>query len=122
MGLTVFRDFPNLTLDLRDLTVVGVDRFEGDTIAAVGSLRFALDVGSVIQSLRGRGPVLVRSIHLDEPAVHHRLFDDGTASSDIAVHPHHSSDLIGIIRHETARPCGFGTTEPLDISSRMGSP
>lgn len=121
MGLTFFRDFPNLTLDLRDLTVVGVDRFEGDTIAAVDSLRFALDVGSVIQSLRGRGPVLVRSIHLDEPALHHRLLDDGTASWDIAVHPHHS-DLIGIIRHETERPRGFGATEPLDIPSRMGSP
>ncbi|HZD04189.1 MAG TPA: hypothetical protein VE173_04700, partial [Longimicrobiales bacterium] len=55
-GLTLFRDFPNPTVRLDDLTVIGVDRFEGDTLAAVGSFRLSLDLGSVVRALRERGP------------------------------------------------------------------
>src|SRR4051794_3348544 len=39
LGLSFFRDFPNLTLTLTDLTTVGVGRFQGDTLAAVRHLR-----------------------------------------------------------------------------------
>ncbi|MGH7578718.1 MAG: AsmA-like C-terminal region-containing protein, partial [Gemmatimonadales bacterium] len=48
-GLTFFRDFPNLTLTLDDLTAVGVGRFEGDTLASVGHLGVALDLASVVR-------------------------------------------------------------------------
>lgn len=83
IGLTFFRDFPNLTLRLQDLTVVGVDRFEGDTLAAVGSFRFVLDLGSVWSAWRGRGPVVVRSVRLDRPAFRLTVLEDGTANWDI---------------------------------------
>lgn len=83
IGLTFFRDFPNLTLGLRDLTVVGTDRFEGDTLASVRSFRFVLDVGSVISALRERGPIVVRSIRLDRPDLRLRVLSDGTANWDV---------------------------------------
>ncbi|HTG50631.1 MAG TPA: hypothetical protein VL915_09095, partial [Gemmatimonadales bacterium] len=37
-GLSLFGDFPNLTLGLDGLTVVGVGKFEGDTLAAIRRL------------------------------------------------------------------------------------
>ena len=73
IGLTFWRNFPNLTLGLQDLTVVGIDRFAGDTLAAVGSFRLVLDAGGVVRSLLSGSPIVVRSIRLDEP----RLSLDG---------------------------------------------
>jgi hypothetical protein len=83
VGLTFFRDFPNLTLGLGDLEVIGTGRFEGDTLASVDHLRFVLDAPSVVRSLRQRGPIVVRSIRIEEPVLHLRVLDDGTASWDI---------------------------------------
>lgn len=83
-GLTLFRDFPNLTLRLDRLSVTGVDRFQGDTLLAVPRLRVVLDLASVLRSLRGNGAVVVRAVELDRPAAHLEVLEDGTASWDIA--------------------------------------
>ena len=82
VGLSLLRDFPHATLSLRDLAAVGTDRFEGDTLADIGSLRVALELGSVLRALRQRGPVVVRSISLAEPRIGLRVLEDGTASWD----------------------------------------
>jgi hypothetical protein len=82
VGLTFFRDFPNLTLSLRDLTVVGTGRFEGDTLAAVGTVRLALRSGSIVSALRQSGPIVVRSVRIEEPAVQLRVLEDGEANWD----------------------------------------
>lgn len=84
VGLTFFRDFPNLTLDLDDLAVLGVDAFAGDTLVAMERFSLVLDLGTVWRSLRGNGAVLVRSVQLAHPAVHLRVLDDGSANWDIA--------------------------------------
>ena len=78
--LTLIRTFPSLTLGLTDLTVVGVDPFAGDTIASVGRLRLALDLGSVIRMARGRGALTVKSIRVEEPRIHLDVREDGSAN------------------------------------------
>jgi uncharacterized protein involved in outer membrane biogenesis len=83
VGLSLFRDFPNLTVTLDDLTAVGVNRFEGDTLAIVPHLRVSLGLGSVLRSLSG-GTVVVRAIELDEPQLSLIKLADGTANWDIA--------------------------------------
>ncbi|HEX5819237.1 MAG TPA: AsmA-like C-terminal region-containing protein [Gemmatimonadales bacterium] len=83
VGLSLFRDFPNLTLTLDDLTAVGVDRFEDDTLAIVPHLRVSLGLGSVLRSLTG-GTVVVRAIELEEPQLGLIKLADGTANWDIA--------------------------------------
>jgi len=84
VGLTFFRDFPNLTVRLDDLSVVGIDRFEGATLVSMKRFALVLDVASVIGAWRKGTPILVRSIRLDEPSVGLRVLEDGTASWDIA--------------------------------------
>ncbi len=84
VGLTLFRNFPNLTFRLDDLTVTGIDRFEGDTLAAIGSLRLVLDMGSVLRSLSSGEQIVVRSIDVNRPVVNLRVLEDGTANWDIA--------------------------------------
>nr|MBA3346923.1 AsmA family protein [Gemmatimonadales bacterium] len=84
VGLTFFRDFPNLTLRLDDLTAVGVGRFERDTLARVRSFGVALDLASVLGNvLGGGGPIVVRSIELDQPRLSLIKLEDGTANWDI---------------------------------------
>ncbi len=73
VGLTFFRNFPNLTLRLDDLTVANEGRFTGDTLAqvrhrfskryggsrraAAAALKMAIEVvlvvGAVFLALRG---------------------------------------------------------------------
>jgi hypothetical protein len=83
-GLSLFGDFPNLTLDLDGLTVVGVGKFEGDTLAAIRRLGVVLDLASAVRSaLGGSGPVVVRAIELDRPRLHLVKLEDGSANWDI---------------------------------------
>jgi len=83
IGLTFFRDFPHPTFSLSGLTVVGTGRFDGDTLAAVGDFRLALNGTSVIGAVRGSGPLVIRSVRIDEPTLRLQVDDDGTTSWNV---------------------------------------
>jgi hypothetical protein len=83
VGLSFFRDFPNLTLTLDDLTAAGVGRFQGDTLAAVRHLRVVLDLASVLGNLTAGRPIVVRAVELDQPRLSLIALVDGTANWDI---------------------------------------
>src|ERR671933_878181 len=82
-GLSFFRNFPNLTLTLNNLTTVGVGRFQGDTLAAVRHLRVVLDLASVLGNVVGGRPLVVRAVELDQPRLALIALEDGTANWDI---------------------------------------
>src|SRR5215210_7694736 len=85
VGLSFFRHFPNLTLTLDGLTAVGVDRFQGDTLAAVRHLRVSLSLPGVLKNVMGgSGPVVVRAVELDQPRLSLIALEDGTANWDIS--------------------------------------
>ena len=83
VGLTFFRNFPNLTLRLDDLVVVGNEPFAGDTLASVEGIGFVLDAGTLIRGVRGTGPVLVRSVRFDRPSLRLAVLGDGRANWDV---------------------------------------
>lgn len=78
-GLTFFRNFPNVTLTLEDLSVLGMDRFEGDTLAFVPGFRLVIDAASILFG----DQTVVRAIVLDRPVVNLLVLDDGRANWDI---------------------------------------
>ncbi len=85
LGVGFFRHFPNLTLSLDDLTAVGVDRFQGDTLAAVRHFRLSVSLPSVLGNVMGGGgPIVVRNIELDHPRLRLIALEDGTANWDIS--------------------------------------
>jgi hypothetical protein len=84
-GLTLFRNFPNLTFSMNDLTVSGVDAFEGDTLTSVKNFRLVLDVGSVIRGIRKGDQIVIRSIRIDEPSIHAKVLEDGRVNWDIMI-------------------------------------
>lgn len=83
VGLSVLRDFPDVTFRLGDLAVTGVGGFEGDTLVAMSQLRVVLDLGSVIGNLRRGDPIVVRELEMLRPVARLVVLEDGTANWDI---------------------------------------
>ena len=83
VGLSFFQHFPNLSLSLDGLTIIGAGRFEADTLAAVQRLRVVLDLGSVVGNVMSGKPLVVRALELDQPRLNLIVLEDGTANWNI---------------------------------------
>ncbi|RMF01544.1 MAG: AsmA family protein, partial [Bacteroidetes bacterium] len=82
LDLSVFSSFPHLSVSLEDLSVVGVDRFAGKTLAEVGRVTLTVDFWSLLAE---EGPFEIRSVELDQPKFDILVLADGTANYDIAI-------------------------------------
>ncbi len=79
-GLSMFSNFPNITVSMEDFGVVGKDRFKGDTLTSVKEFEVEVDVWSVVFG----DQIKVRGIYLDSPKIYAKVLKDGTANWDIA--------------------------------------
>ena len=79
LSLSLFRGFPDLSINLHKVSVVGVEYFEGDTL--LGLRRFELRANPF--SAFG-GDIQVKSILLDHPLINAIVSEDGTTNWDIA--------------------------------------
>ncbi len=77
--LTILSSFPDLTFSLNDLSVIGVNEFEGDTLTAMKSLELKLNIWDVI----GGGQMKVKSVTLNKPFINILILKDGKANYDI---------------------------------------
>lgn len=83
-GLGFFHDFPNLTLTLEHFSIVGIGKFQGDTLAAIPRFQVVVDLASAIRAgLGGSAPIVVRAIDLDRPRLALKALDDSTANWNI---------------------------------------
>ena len=81
LRLSLIRNFPNLSVSLVEMSVVGIGDFESDTLVAFNTFRAVVDIKSVIS-----GDVIsVRSILLDQPRVKAKVLDDGRVNWDIMI-------------------------------------
>ena len=79
LKLGILYSFPHLRLNIDGLSIIGVDEFEGDTLAYVPKLKAVVDIMSVI-----RGEVYeVKRISISEPLVNLQVLQSGKASWDI---------------------------------------
>ena len=81
VSLSLLRNFPNLSVGLEGLQVVGVDEFRGDTLARMGRFDLALDIMSVING----GEIDVKKVLLKDAYLHVIVLKDGRANYDIAI-------------------------------------
>ncbi|MGV3503097.1 MAG: AsmA-like C-terminal region-containing protein [Adhaeribacter sp.] len=79
VSLSVFRNFPNLSLSVDNLTVIGLDSFQRDTLAALPAFSLGLDLMSVISGQE----LKVKSIHLENPRIKLVVLKSGRANWDI---------------------------------------
>jgi hypothetical protein len=77
--LGFFRNFPNLTFSLTGVSVVGINKFENDTLAGFRSFNLVFNLKSLI----GKSGYEVKSVIIDKAVVNAIVLKDGTANWDI---------------------------------------
>ena len=81
-GLSVFSNFPNITVSLGGISLVGtVEEFKGDTLFAADKFRLELDIMSVISGDK----IKIKGVFLDKAKVVTIMAANGKSSWDIAM-------------------------------------
>ena len=78
--LGFFHNFPNLSFSLKNVSVTGVDKFQGDTLAAFKSFDLVFNLSSLFKKTGYE----VKSVILDRAVVNTIVLKDGSANWDIA--------------------------------------
>ncbi len=77
--LTLFKNFPDFTFEVEDITVDGIGAFDGTRLASLGTTSFTLDIMSVIKGDK----VKIKGISIDDAFMNAIVLKDGTANYDI---------------------------------------
>lgn len=80
VSLSLLRNFPNLSVGIDDVSIVGVDSFANDTLLASKNIRLVVDIQSVISG----ATLNIRKIFLNETRAHIIFLKSGAANFDIA--------------------------------------
>lgn len=78
-SLGFFRHFPNLSFSMKNLSVVGIDKFQGDTLAGFKSFNLVFNLGSLFS----KNGYEVKSILMDKAVLNAIVLKDGSANWDI---------------------------------------
>lgn len=73
--------FPMFSLGIKDISISGINQFEGDTLFAAKNLELSLDVMSVIKG----DQIAIRKIGIEHARVHAIVEKDGKANWDITL-------------------------------------
>lgn len=87
LNLSFFRGFPYLSVNLQQLSVVGLDPFAGDTLAGVNRFDLRVNPFSVI----GKN-LKVKAILVENPLLNGIVLGAGMANWDIAVEKEHGEE------------------------------
>jgi len=79
IGVSIIKNFPNITLTLEDFGIVGVGAFENDTLAAVDAFDLTIDLKSLISGDK----IKLKSINLINPRIMVLVHEDGQANYNI---------------------------------------
>lgn len=78
--LSLLSSFPDLSFKMNEISVIGVDHFEGDTLAYIQQFRLDLGLLSVLND-----PIEIKSIIITQPQVYAKVLEDAKANWDIAL-------------------------------------
>ncbi|MFC6996544.1 AsmA-like C-terminal region-containing protein [Rufibacter roseus] len=81
VSLSLFRTFPNLALSIKDLTIVGKDSFQRDTLAYLPDFALGLDLMSVVTG----DEMVVKSVLMEQPRIKLLVLKSGIANWDIFI-------------------------------------
>lgn len=78
-SLSLFRGFPDLSVNIHQVSVVGLERFEGDTLVGLKRFEFRVNPFSAVKK-----DIQIKSILVDQPLINGIVLEDGTMNWDIA--------------------------------------
>ncbi len=90
-SLTLLRGFPDLSVNLHQVSVTGLEPFDGDTLVALERFEFRVNPFSAI-----RKDIQVKSILLNHPLINGIVLEDGTANWDITAQVEDEGEGTGV--------------------------
>ena len=81
IDVSLLHSFPDLTLDIKNLRVIGLDSFSRDTLAYLPNLRVGLDVMTVIKGQE----IKINTVELERPDLSLRRLKSGLANWDVMI-------------------------------------
>ncbi|MDX9697728.1 MAG: AsmA-like C-terminal region-containing protein [Bacteroidales bacterium] len=87
--LSLFRSFPDFNLGLYNLSVIGIDKFDGDTLMYFKSFNVQVDLMSALKK-----NVMVKGIVLDQPLINAKVLADSSANWDIMIPSEEVADTV----------------------------
>jgi len=78
-SISLFSNFPNLTVSLGDFGIVGNAPFDEDTLVSVGNFDLTIDIMSAISG----DQLEIVEVILNQPSIHIIVLEDGSANYDI---------------------------------------
>ena len=79
MGVSAFKDFPNISVYMKNLVVVNDTPFKGDTLAYIGELVVSVNP---MKLLKGKN-IYVNGVIVTKPYIYVRVLKDGSANYNI---------------------------------------
>jgi vacuolar-type H+-ATPase subunit H len=80
LKLSLIKNFPDISAEFKDLSIVGIDTFKFDTLVNIKKFKATLDLMSVISG----DEIKVKKISLESPSFFVKILQNGTANYDIA--------------------------------------
>lgn len=80
LSVSLIRHFPNVSVSLDSLSIVGVNKFEGDTLVNIPDFMLSMNLMSVLKG----DSYEVRTIKIDNARIFLKVLADGTANWEIA--------------------------------------
>ncbi|MFH1321888.1 MAG: AsmA-like C-terminal region-containing protein [Bacteroidota bacterium] len=77
--ISLISSFPDFSFYIKDVSVAGIDDFEGDTLVSIGSLDLTIDLMSVINGEE----IAIKTISIDKLKAFVKVLKDGKANWDI---------------------------------------
>lgn len=89
--LSFLKSFPDLNLGLQQVSVKGVDQFEGDTLVYFESFNVQVNLISAIKK-----DIVVKGIVLNEPFINGIVLSDSSVNWDITLPPEEAADTADV--------------------------
>jgi hypothetical protein len=89
VSISLFKGFPDLKVSLKNVSVIGVDVFKGDTLMAFDEFSVKVDLISAFS-----GKINVKSILLDKPVIRAIALKDGSVNWDITYPSDEESPVV----------------------------
>jgi len=80
VSISLLTGFPDLKVSMKNLSVVGINNFEGDTLVAFDKLVLKLDLFSIFSN-----NIQIKSIIMNRPVVYAITLEDGSVNYDIVI-------------------------------------
>jgi uncharacterized protein involved in outer membrane biogenesis len=97
ISISLIRSFPDLSLGIKELSVIGIDSFAGDTLFYAEDFRATINIKSLWSD-----KIEIKKIHLEKPNINLLVMPSGKANWDIAI-----PDTIEIDEEESVFSLGI---------------